>query len=169
MSLDREIGLWDRKSRDFIADVFDRHHSRAGFLKDLVGMVDDGELQSGATWLLKHHFDKGGEALDESLMTAIYRKTPDLVHWDARLHVLQCMAQMPIPPAEQHTVETFVRQCLTDDAKFVRAWAYSGFCELARRFPQFQAEAVEILTEALSSETAGSVLSRVRRELQRGP
>ncbi|WP_108881512.1 hypothetical protein [Anderseniella sp. Alg231-50] len=168
MPLKDELGRWDRKSKDFISDLFDQHHQQPGFLAGLVGMLDDTQLQSGATWLLKHHFDEGGEPVDEKLVAAIYRKTPGLVPWDARLHILQCMPRMPIAQAEMRTVETFIRHCLADDAKFVRAWAYSGFCELARRFPEFQADAVQILNEALSGETAGSVLSRVRRELQHG-
>lgn len=168
MSLDDELAKWDGKSKDFISDVFDRHHDKPGFLTSLASMFDDPKLQSGATWLLKHHFDQGGEPLDENLVVTVYKMTPILVQWDAKLHVLQCITQMPIPDSEMRTVEAFIRHCLTDDAKFVRAWAYSGFCELARRFPQFQAEATHVLNQALSCETAGSVLSRVRRELKRG-
>ncbi|MEO1160828.1 MAG: hypothetical protein AAFW74_10315 [Pseudomonadota bacterium] len=168
MSLERELGQWNRKSKDFISGLFDRYHDRPGFLTGLAGMLDDPQLQSGATWLLKHHFDEGGEPFEQDLVAAIYRKTPALIHWDARLHILQCMAQMPVPEPEMRTVESFVRHCLTDDARFVRAWAYSGLCELARRFPEFQTEAARVLNEALSHETAGSVLSRVRRELKRG-
>ncbi|MEO9877417.1 MAG: hypothetical protein ABJM26_17340 [Anderseniella sp.] len=168
MSLEDELAQWDRKSKDFVSNVFDRHHNQPDFLTDLAGMLDDTHLQSGATWLLKHHLDQNGEPFDTHLVTAIYRNTCALVHWDAKLHVLQCIAQMPIPDSEMRIVEVFVRRCLIDDAKFVRAWAYSGFCELARRFPQFQAEATHVLNEALTNETAGSVLSRVRRELQHG-
>lgn len=168
MSLEDELAQWDRKSKDFISKVFDRYYDRPDFLTSLAGMLDHTQLQSGATWLLKHHFDDGGGPLDAHLVTAIYRNTSALVHWDAKLHVLQCIVQMPVPEAEMRTVETFVRRCLTDDAKFVRAWAYSGFCELARRFPEFQPEATEVLNEALTSEAAGSVLARVRRELRRG-
>ena len=168
MSLEDEIGQWDRKSKDFISDVYDRRHDEPGFLTDLAGMLDDTHLQSGATWLLKHHFDVGGTPFDADLVTAIYRKTPALVNWDAKLHVLQCIARMPIPEPELRTVETFVRRCLPDDVKFVRAWAYSGLYELARRFPEFRAEATKVLNEALTSETAGSVLSRVKHELKRG-
>ncbi len=168
MSLEDELGQWDRKSKDFLASLFDRHNCQPGFLAGLVGMVDDPRLQSGATWLLKHHFDQGGEPLDDKLVSAVYNKTPMLVHWDAKLHVLQCIKQMPVPDSQMRTVEAFVRHCLADDARFVRAWAYSGFCELARRFPQYQAEATHVLNEARASETAGSVLSRVRRELRRG-
>lgn len=168
MSLEDELVQWDRKSKDFLAGLFDRHNGEPGFLTSLAGMLDDPQLQSGATWLLKHHFDQGGDLLDDNLVSALYKKTPMLVHWDAKLHVLQCIKQMPVPDSQMSTVEAFVRRCLADDAKFVRAWAYSGFCELARRFPQFQAEATHMLNEALTSESAGSVLSRVRRELQRG-
>ncbi len=168
MSLKAEIAQWDRKSKDFISDVFDRHRDRPGFLTGLADMLDDAELQSGATWLLKHHFDAGGADLGEELVAAIYSRASGLVQWDARLHVLQCIARMPIAESEKTTVEAFVRVCLEDDAKFVRAWAYSGFCELARRFPELQPEAVNILDEAMTSETAGSVLARVRRELRHG-
>ena len=124
MSLKDEIARWDGKSKEFIADVFDRYRDRPGFLRGLADMLGDAQLQSGATWLLKHHFDEGGGNLDEDMVAAIYRKTSGLVQWDARLHVLQCVARMPIAEPEKSTVETFLRQCLEDDVKFVRARCY---------------------------------------------
>lgn len=168
MPLEDELLLWDRKSKQAILSLYERYHARSGFLAALAGMLDDTQLQSGATWLLKHYFDNGSQSLDESLVALIYSKVPGLVHWDAKLHVLQCMSHMPVPAAEMRTVEAFVRSALSDDVKFVRAWAYSGFCELARRFPEFQKEAQQVLNAALESESAGSILSRIRRELRTG-
>lgn len=166
MSLETEIAEWDSKSKDAISGVYERYCDQPDFLAILVTLLDDEPLQTGATWLLKHHFDENGAALNNDLVAAIYAKTPLLKHWESKLHILQCVDHLPIPPAQRAAAERFMRSCLQDEAKFVRAWAYSGFQKLAEQFPELQPEAVEILETALKTETAGSILSRVKRAIR---
>lgn len=168
MPLEADIAEWDRKSKVAISRIYGRYTKSTGFLEQVIGAFGDADLQSGATWLLKHHFDEGGGALESKLVKKIYGSTPNLIHWDAKLHVLQCMERLPIPKSELRRVEAFLRHCMKDDAKFVRAWAYSGFHELAVQYPAFRPEAAQILENALTSETAGSVRSRVKRKIKQG-
>lgn len=168
MSLSADIAKWDGKSKTAIVQIYNRYVARPDFLREVVEAFDNANLQSGATWLLKHHFDEGGDALDPQLVREVYRSTPSLVHWDAKLHILQCVEQLPIPRSELPVAEGFIRRCLKDDAKFVRAWAYSSFHELAVQFPEYRPEVSQMLADALATETAGSVLSRVRRKLRQG-
>ena len=168
MSLKDEIAAWDLKSKDAICAVYDRHAGVPGFAGEIIAFFDDPALQAGATWLLKHHFDEGGDGIGEPLSLAVFERLPVLEGWPARLHVLQCLDRMPIPASMMRQTERFLCDCLKDDVKFVRAWAYNGLHRLAEQYPQFQVEATQTLENALVTETAGSVLARVRRALKTG-
>jgi hypothetical protein len=74
---------------------------------------------------------------------------------------------MPIGDADRIEVETFLRQTLNDSNKFVRAWSYNGFYQLARHFPQYREEAEAIFEMALRDEAA-SVKARVRNIIRAG-
>ena len=167
-TLKADIDLWDGKSKDAIARVYEKHVGDADFLVDVIALIADEPTEIGATWLLKHYFDEGGEPLEENLVTAVYASVDRLSQWEAKRHVLQCMEHLPIPTAQVATVEKFVRACLSDEVKFVRAWAYSAFHELAKQHAQFRLEASRILAEALANETAGSILARVKRKMKQG-
>ena len=168
MTLKADIEGWDTKSRDAIARVYDKHVGDADFLVHVIALIGKAPTQVGATWLLKHSFDEGGVPLDAALASAAYSKVDGLVRWEAKLHILQCMERLPIPESRVRPVEQFLRDCLASEVKFVRAWAYSGFHELARQHPAFRAEASRLLADALETETAASVLARVRRKVKQG-
>lgn len=61
----------------------------------------------------------------------------------------------------------FLRNCLISDNKFVRAWAYNGFYELALQYPAYKTEVKKFLDMAMKDEAA-SVKARVRNILKRG-
>ena len=168
MSLQSDLKGWDGKKADYLTEVYDRYSSQPDFLELLIVQMNASSLQSGATWLLKHHFDCGGEKLDAELATQLYKNLPALVLWDAKLHVLQVMQHMPIPGHQAAMTKAFVDQCLQDDVKFVRAWAYSGFWELARQHPRFRGQAEALLQNGLEQETAASIKARIRKCLKRG-
>ena len=90
-----------------------------------------------------------------------------LEHWESRLHVLQSIPYMPIPGTHKKKVETFLRECLVDDVKFVKAWAYSGFYELAVQYPEYQDEAEQFFEMAMRDQPA-SVRSRIRNIMKKG-
>ncbi len=60
-----------------------------------------------------------------------------------------------------------MRKCLEDDNKFVRAWAYNGFYELAKQYPEYRTEAGQLFEMALRDEAA-SVKARVRNVMKQG-
>jgi hypothetical protein len=168
MSLRDEIASWDEKDAVAIGNVYHRYSSDDSFLADVVSLLPEPPLQRGATWLLKHHFEVDGGEIDSNLAQQIYGEVTGLQHWESRLHVLQCMQYLPIPKRNLKTVERFVRDGLVDEIKFVRAWAYNGFGELARQYPKYRDEAQRLCENALLHETAGSVKARVRRVLKQG-
>jgi hypothetical protein len=168
MSLRSDIADWDCKSADDIRAVYDEHVRKRGFLKNIVSLTGEAELAVGTTWLLKNHFDEGGEPLSDALAFELFGYTDRLARWEARLHLLQCMQHVAVPTKRAQRVERFVSGCLSEETKFVRAWAYSAYHDLAASHPRYRAQATDLLEDALATETAGSVLARVRKVMKKG-
>lgn len=163
MSLRQDIAAWDGKSAEAIGNVYLRHCNDPAFVRKTLDCVANPSLEVGATWLLKRHAEAGG-AIDGQ---ALYRLAPRLGHWEAKLHVLQCLPHTPVPATQRRATEKFLRAGMADDAKFVRAWAYSGFHALACQYPAYRDEADALLRAALDAEPP-SVTARVRKALIAG-
>ncbi len=166
MSLDQEIAAWDGKSADDIAAVYSRHHGQPAFVDSLVEFSKEPAYQKGATWLLKRWFESGN-SLDSQQITTVYSSLQALEDWESRLHLLQCIPHMPIEKPMKPKVEFFLRASLTDSNKFVRAWAYNGFYELALQYPEYVDEVQAIFDLALRDEAA-SVKARIRNIQKKG-
>ncbi len=130
-------------------------------LSKVVRLVTEAPTQRAATWLLKHHVAKGG-VLPAQSVEPLVRAAEDDADWQSRLHALQCLPGVQIPASMQQSVEALLRQGLRSENKFVRAWAYGGFGELARQFPGYQAEAEALFAKGLRDEPA-SVRARIRQ------
>ena len=166
MTLRDDIASWDLKSADAIRDTYGRHAGAASFLNEIVDLLREASLQPGATWLLKHHLDSGG-GLDQRLAGRVFTLLPQLQHWSARLHVLQCIPHLAIPSRRRKNVEAFLGDCLADPNKFVRAWTYGAFHQLAVQYPEHQPAVTALLERALREE-APAVKARVRRVVKQG-
>lgn len=166
MSLERDLDAWDGTSSDALQATFDRHQDSPSFLRDLIRHAGSVDREAGATWLIKRWVETSEgivSAQAEQLLTVI----PMLEGWEAKLHILQCLPHVAIPASCRDVVESFTRECLHAENKFVRAWAYGGFYELARHFPQYRDEA-ESLMERGRAEEPASVRARIRRATARG-
>ncbi len=75
--------------------------------------------------------------------------------------------RLPIPLQSVKYVEAFARDCLCDNNKFVRAWAYNAFYLLSRQYPVYRDEAEQFLKMGLADEPA-SVQARIRQCIQQG-
>lgn len=166
MRIKLDIAAWDGKSADDIRRLYDRHCQAPSFVSDIVGLAKQEPLQKGATWLLKRHAENTG-CLEPRAVKDIYQLLQKLEHWESKLHILQSIPHMPIPRTHKNRVETFLRKCLVDDTKFVRAWAYSGFYDLAVQYPEYQEEAEQLFEIAIRDEPA-SVKSRIRKVMKKG-
>lgn len=168
MSVEQDIRDWDGKSASDIAEIYKQHCSKKDFITDLIKLSSQTSLQAGSTWLIKYHLEEK-HPLSPSEASRIYRLLPQLESWEARLHILQCMPEMPIGEKEKPGVELFLRRCLVDDNKFVRAWAYNGFHELSLQYPEYKDEVRQFLEMAMRDE-APSVKARIRNILNKaGP
>lgn len=164
MSIEQEIKSWDGKSSSDITAIYDRYGHSDDFVKKISQFFADIALQKAATWLLKHHFETDQE-IKTTQVTKIVGFLPKLEHWESKLHVLQCLPFIEIVNTQKKEIEFFLRQCLTDENKFVRAWAYNGFYELSKQHAEYVTETKQFLEMALRDE-APSVKARIRNILK---
>jgi len=164
MTLLEEIASWDGKSATALQSTYERHSDDEDFLATILEHIADVELQRAATWLLKRHLE-AGNSLSPGDSRAILGVLSDQEHWESRLHLLQCLPYLDIPEDQSAGLEQFLDSCLESDNKFLRAWAYNGFNELALRLPSYRDEVNLMLARAVESEAA-SVRARIRNILK---
>ena len=166
MSIEQEIMAWDGKSADDIRVVYKAYREQPGFADTIINLTDDEHYQKGATWLLKAWLESGNK-LKKSQIAKIYGLLNKLRHWEAKLHLLQCIPFMPIETTDRKSIDTFLRATLTDANKFVRAWSYNGFYELAAQHPEYKEEVKKFFEMAMRVE-APSVKARIRIIMKKG-
>lgn len=166
MDIKDEIAGWDGKAVDAICDIYHRYCNAPSFIAEIIPLIREVPFQKGATWLLKHYFEAGGR-LGSDEIHRIYGQIPNLEHWETKLHILQCLRFMPITAKEKKRVENFLRKCLVDENKFVRAWAYDGFHELSIQHQEYREEVRGVFETAMRDE-APSVKARIRNIIKKG-
>ena len=166
MSLQQDLAQWDGKSAVAITAVYTTHHQTDNFIPVLIASLADPVAQKGGSWCLKKHLETAG-TLTPAQIDQIYGSLPQLDNWETKLHLLQSVPYLPISPKQEKVVESFIRQNIISDKKFVRAWAYYGLYELAVQYPNYQQETEQVLTDAMQTES-GSVQARIRQALKKG-
>ena len=164
MTILDEIASWDGKSATALQSTYERHGDEEDFVATVLEHIADVALQRAATWMLKRHLE-AGNSVSAGVSRAILGVLSDQEHWESKLHLLQCLPHLEIPEDESAGLERFLDSCLESDNKFVRAWAYNGFNELALRFPRYREEVNLMLARAIESEAA-SVRARIRTILK---
>ena len=162
--LQHKIEGWDQKSAEAIREIYDQHHLDNGFTADTIELIASRSAESGATWLLKENFERGNMLTTEETHQ-LFLNLPALHQWSSKLHILQCLPYLQINSEDKARVELFIRECLLEKNKFVRAWAYNGFYLLGQQHQEYQQEASKLLEVALEIE-APSVKARIRNLLK---
>lgn len=144
--------------------IYDRHADNPALGTELVSLLADPVLQKPASWLLRRTLE-AGQTLSVRQAQPLFRSLSGLVDWETRLQILQSLPYLTIGKRDVKPLEAFLRDCLAGTNKFVRAWAYNGFHELALQHDGFQAEVDQLLAQALEDEAA-SIKARVRNILQ---
>ena len=163
MPLKSAIEAWDGKSVEALCRIHDQHRDDPDLAATLVELIGALRYRLAATRLLKRHLESGGSVPDaDGVARGLYARFDKLENWECRLNVLQCLPYLPMPDDAVEAVECFLRLCLADDNKFVRAWAYNGFHCLAGQHPRFAAEVAAILEAGLRDEPP-SVKARIRK------
>lgn len=166
MNLANRIATWDGKSSADIEAVYQSECHASGFIDNLIQLAEDPKLSRGSTWLLKHHTDQKG-TFESAQVTRLYSICDRFNDWQSTLHLLQMISAMPVKYANKSRLELFLRRCLDDDNKFVRAWAYNGLYWFARTYPEFREEVTSFFELAMQDEPA-SVKARVRKLQAKG-
>jgi hypothetical protein len=175
MTIKAALLSWDTKSAEDIEGIYQDFFLTSAtdldieietllkLLKDDSGNKTD-RLQQGASWLIKHHLQLG-QAIKDGFSDALLDGLVALRPWQAKLHLLQCFPYLTFTEQYKAQVEHFLRQCLMDKNKFVRAWAYSGFHDLSLQYPEYSAEVKNFIEQAMKDE-APSVKARLRNMLK---
>lgn len=166
MSIKQEITAWDGKSADDIRTIYLHYYEQTSFVADIIALIGDTTLQKGATWLLKYYLESGSR-LKINEAKKVYGLLSQLENWETRLHVLQCIPYIPVTKTEKNKVEVFLRNCLCDTNKFVRAWSYNGFYELSSQYPEYKEETKQFFEMAMRDEVT-SVKARIRNIEKKG-
>ncbi|MBV1879589.1 MAG: hypothetical protein KUG79_18245 [Pseudomonadales bacterium] len=160
MSLEQALAAWDGKSADDIQAIYQSYREQADFTTSIVKLTKTESYQKGSTWLIKAWLEDGN-ILEATQIKIIYHRLDTLEHWQAKLHILQSMPFMPIKNADKKHVDKFLKVTLIDTNKFVRAWSYNGFYELAKQHPEYTREAKQFFDMAMRDESP-SVKARIR-------
>ncbi|WP_434360999.1 hypothetical protein NF212_21595 [Parasalinivibrio latis] len=165
-TLGKQLSNWDGKDKDEIHRIYRQFANRKNLFTQLIVLLSDQQSERGVTWLIKHHLEKGHLPSQSDTVTII-QQLPLLQHWESRLHLLQSLRYFTLPESEKRSLEVFVRKGLSDPNKFVRAWSYDGFFQLARQFPEYRPVVTELFDMAIKDEPA-SVKARIRNLLKEG-
>jgi hypothetical protein len=159
-ALRSEMAKLEHASLDALESLIKKR--KPSLINQLVLLVadDDPRIQVRATWLLKRLAEEK-IAFSDNQLVAIFDSVSTLAYWEARLHVCQLLGHVKIPKGCERKVAGFLERSVTENNKFLRAWAYSGFCELARQRPEYREYALEHLDRADTDKSA-AVKARVR-------
>lgn len=160
MSLQQAIKHWDGRSSEDISAIYEEHKHSDQFIHQLLQLSKRQAWQTGASWLLKHSLEDGIELGGEEIAQMVESFTPEL-NWQARLHLLQSLPYLSIDSFPKSRLEAFLRRSLSEQNKFVRAWAYNGFYLLAVQYPEHREEVKHFFDLAMRDEPA-SVKARIR-------
>jgi hypothetical protein len=165
MTLKSDIEAWDGRSAAALCRIHETHRDDPALALTLARLIGSLRYRKAATRMLKRHFEAGFPVRDpHAVARELFSRLDKLEHWECRLNVLQCLPYLPIDEDRAAAVEQFLRACLADANRFVRAWAYSGFHWLARQHPRLAGEAAAILQAGLRDEPA-SIKARIRKYL----
>ncbi|MCH9654730.1 MAG: hypothetical protein K0U86_06715 [Planctomycetes bacterium] len=146
MNLQQEIANWNGRSVDDLEEIYERYVAETGVGSELVRLLKEPSLQRGASWLLKRFLEEGqAGAISSDDLKGVFESLSGLEDWESELHLLQSLPCLTIGKRNAKRVESFLRDCVVRENKFVRAWAYNGFHELALQHPKYQAEVDQLL------------------------
>ncbi|MEM9683041.1 MAG: hypothetical protein AAF942_07235 [Pseudomonadota bacterium] len=168
MDIRAEVEAFDGRRTASLESLAERLDPTETVLHELLDLahLDDAKAQSASTWLLKRVQEDGHLFSTEDTGTLLSLLC-DVSHWEARLHLLQLLPGLSIPPERVESV----RRALDSDAflkspnKLVRAWSYNGIAILADQNPKLRPAVIGLLSAAQEGEAA-SVRARVRAILK---
>lgn len=159
-----KLKSWDGFHIEYLKNLYNTDKTNADFFGNLVTIcINEQDLQKATTWLIKHHYNSG-QLLPKPLTAKLLTACKNVENWEAKLHLLQLFPHFELTEKSIAVVEDFARNCLTDNNKFVRAWAYNGLYELTKYIPELKTELEFICQRAMETESA-AIKSKVKKIL----
>ena len=127
----------------------------------LIDFLHKSEQQSqAASWILKRWWESGWQfsVQQSKQLIVVLLQAQD---WQLRLHLLQLLSGLAIAESQHRELYYHLRYNLEDKNKFVRAWTYNGLAVVAKQYPQYRDEVVQLFELAIKDEAA-SVKARIR-------
>jgi len=122
--------------------------------------ADEARIHGQVTALLKRLAENEVRFTSEQ-RRAIFDSLPEVKEWESKLHLCQMLQHVRIPKGSQANVAWFLERCLAEPNKFLRAWAYSGFYELAKQHREYRQLALDQLDRG-EREQSAAVKARIR-------
>ena len=160
MTLQDDIQAWDKKSKQDILGVYEKHSDNADFIRCLLEIAKLEHCSEGATWLIKHTLEEGLR-LDDQQIQGFCGLIELELSWQSKLHILQILPFIIVPAEYKHQMMAFIRQSSEDENKFVRAWAYNGLYELANTYPEYR-DGLSVVFDAADETEPPAVKARIR-------
>jgi hypothetical protein len=107
MTMKAAIQEWDNKNAEDIEAVYMQFSGDNDFTENLIEFLPDKGLQRGTTWLIKRHFEQKGTLSEEKVSTLISSLNM-MQHWEAQLHILQCLPYLVIPEKDSKRLHDFL-------------------------------------------------------------
>ncbi|HJT65559.1 MAG TPA: hypothetical protein VJ749_03845 [Pyrinomonadaceae bacterium] len=138
------------------------HRPSEAMIDELVLLLtaDEAKIHRQVTALLKRLAENGTHFTSEQ-RRAIFDSLAEIKDWESKLHLCQMLQHVQIPKASQANVAWFLERCLSEPNKFLRAWAYHGFYELAKQHRAYRQLALDHLDRA-EREQSAAVKPRIR-------
>jgi hypothetical protein len=146
-----------------LAALHQRHAGDRHFTRTVAEAVASGSpvLERAGAWLLRRQAAVAGGLPSED-WAVVLDGLDGVRSWAGRLLLCQMLAEQPgLWAAAPADVAAFLRGCTGDAQPTVRAWSVCAFHRLARRHPEFRAEARRLVTAA-RRDPAKCVQARLR-------
>ena len=161
-SLKAELERLDGQPVSTFEVFLSEHRPSKAMIDELVLLLtaDDAKIHPQVTALLKRLAENGVRFTSEQ-RRAIFDSLADVNDWESKLHLCQMLQHVKIPKGSQVNVAWFLDRCLGDSNKFLRAWAYSGFYELAKQHREYHQLTLDHLDLA-ERDASAAVRARIR-------
>ncbi len=161
-SLHHAISTWDKKNVAYLRGVYKDFGHEYSFKSDLLSLLTlSPELENGVTWLTKHYLEDGGKFTRKDILL-IAGRLAFLVHWKARLHILQIFSAIEIPEEARASIYFFAELNSEHENPFIRAWAYQTMYNTSFGNKLQQRQLLKRCVEIFDQEKA-SVRSRLKK------
>ncbi len=138
---------------------------RPDSLEIAVSIIESTEPNAkvGGTWILKHLLELGIDARND-LCNKVTLWLESIYEKDVRLHLLQILNLIEIPPSLHDELYATGVEMTTDKNTFIRAWAYNLIGLIANNNSRFESDARIRFRNALKHESA-SIRARIRNSV----